>query len=174
MRAVGPRVAGPAVAFVGAFGVTADAIVADVGAGRTLVHVLRAVHAGEAGRAGAIVLAYQVPAGGAVATRLRRALVNVLSAGLALEALGTATLVALHQVHAEVVGLTGNVYTVVYVDLAVWASVTGQAGAGQLQRGAAFLTLLYTGGTVETGTRGTGIIGRLTTQAHLPEKWATF
>ena len=169
MRTVGTRVARPTVALVRALGVAADAVVANVGTDRALVHILGAVEAGVAGRAAAAVLAYQIATSGTVAAGLRPTLVNVLSAVVALVAPGTAALVALHQVHTEVVGLSGDAHTVVNVDLAVLAGVAGQAGAGQLQRGAPLLALLHAGSTVQAGAGRTGVIGRLTAKTHVPE-----
>ncbi len=166
---MGARVAWPAVALVRPLRIATDPVVADGRAGRTLVHILRAVEAGEAGRTGAAVLAHQVSTRRAVATRLRRTLVNVLRAGVALEAGRTPTLVALHQVHAEVVGGAGHAHAVVNVHLAVGPRVAGQAGAGELERRAAFLALLDAGGAVQAGAFRTGVVGCLATQAHVPE-----
>ena len=79
MRTVGARVARPTVALVRALGVAADAVVANVGTDRALVHILGAVEAGVAGQAAAAVLAYQIATSGAVAAGLARAVVRLLA-----------------------------------------------------------------------------------------------
>lgn len=84
-----------------------------------LVNVLRAVAAGEAGRAGAGVVADAVDARAAVLARVGHAVVDVLRAEVAGEADRTAALVAVDQIETLLAVYALDRETLVNVVLAV-------------------------------------------------------